>query len=145
MKKERYIVPAYGPDIDALKVALQALEILGGKFNSEVAIVVQALKNADSTVLNKVIPEKQLKSLIKGGSLMLGDNKVPLSLVSQKTINNTRAAVLLGVFASEKMIQKIESSVSCKAVIILPWAGEADVKEWKIKWSPTILDLSEKT
>lgn len=144
MKKERYLVPAYGPDINVLKVALQTLEVLGAKLNSAVAIVVPALKHADSTILNKVVPEKQLKSLIKGGTLTLGDSNIPLSLVSQKTLNNTKATIFLGVFASEKMIQKIESSVTCKALIIPPWAGELDVEEWEKKWSPTILDLNEK-
>lgn len=145
MIKERYLVPAYGPDVDALRVALQALEILGAKLKSDVAIVVPALNHAESTILNKIIPEKQLKMLIKGGSFTLGDNKVQLSLVSQQTLNKTRASVLLGVFASKKMIQKIESSITCRALIILPWAGDEDIKDWEEKWSPVILDLNEKT
>ena len=145
MINERYLVPAYGPDVEALQIALQALEIVGTKLNGEVAIVVPALKHADSTVLNKVIPENQLKSLIKGGSLTLGESKIPLSLVSQKTLNNTKASVLLAVFASAKMIEKIESSASCEALIVLPWAGEVDVEKWKKKCTPTILDLNEKT
>lgn len=144
MKKERYLVPTYGSDVNTLEIALKTLEILGNKLNSNVAIVVPALKYADGTVLNKVFPEQLLKSLINGGSLMLGDKKVSLTLVSQKTLNNTRARVLLGVFASEKMIKKIESLISCKAVIILPWGDEANIKEWKNKYSPTILDLNEK-
>ena len=145
MIKERYLVPAYGPDEDALRTALKSLEILGVKLKSDVAIVVPALNHAHSTILNKIIPEKQLKLLIKGNSLTLGESNIKLSLVSQKTLNNTNAKVLLAVFASKKIIQKIEASITCRAVIILPWAGEIDIKEWKEKWSPVVLDLNEKT
>lgn len=144
VKKERYLVPAYGPDVNALQIAMQALEIVGAKLNSEAAIVVPALKYAKDTILNKVIPEKQLKTLIKGGSLAIGDSAVPLSLVSKKTIHNTSAGVMLGVFASKDMIEKIESSIYCKAIIVLPWAGDEDIKEWKDKWSPVTLELNEK-
>lgn len=145
MIKERYLVPAYGPDEDALRTALKSLEVLGVKLKSDVAIVVPALNHAHSTILNKIIPEKQLKLLIKGNSLTLGESNIKLSIVSQKTLNNTNAKVLLGVFASKKIIQKIEASITCRAVIILPWAGEIDIKEWKEKWSPVVLDLNEKT
>ena len=145
MIKERYLVPAYGPDVEALTIALQSLKILGAKLKSDVAIVVPALNHAHSTILNKVIPEHQLKKLIKGHSFTLGNSNVQLSIVSQKTLYKTNAKALLGVFASKKMIQKIEASISCRALIMLPWTGDADIKEWKEQWSPTILELNQQS
>jgi len=142
---EIYLVPAYGPDEAALSVALQSLSILGKKHNSDVAIVVPGLKHASGTVLKNLIPEQQLKRLAKGDVLTLGEDNIPLSMVSPLTLGKTRAQVLLGIFASKKMIKKIESYPACKAIIILPWAGEEDVSEWKAQWSPTVLDLNEKT
>ncbi|ATI03142.1 MULTISPECIES: hypothetical protein [Cycloclasticus] len=142
---DRFLVPAYGPDEKALGIALQSLGILGNKYNSDIALVVPALKHADGTILKRLIPEQQLKELSKGKTLLFGEDNIPLSMVSPLTLNKTRAQVILGVFASKKMINKIESKADLKAIIILPWAGEADIKEWKDTYSPTILESNEKT
>ena len=142
---ERYVVPAYGPDEKALAVALVALETLGEKHDCEVAIVVPALKHASGTILARVLTEPHAKRLANGEKVRLGKAGVVCSMASPLTLKNSRAKVFLGAFASPGMIEKVEGHATVKAIVILPWAGEEDVAEWKSQHSPTVLSLPDES
>ncbi|MBF4291581.1 hypothetical protein, partial [Vibrio anguillarum] len=63
---ERFYVPAEGPDVEALNIALYSASILASERDSEIILVVPALKYASGTILNQCITEAALKKLTKG-------------------------------------------------------------------------------
>lgn len=73
MTKERFFVPAHGPDVNAVQVAVKALELLCEKHNSNGLVCVPALKHAEGTVLNRVWSEKHIKSLASGKILKINE------------------------------------------------------------------------
>ncbi len=50
---ERFYVPAEGPDVEALNIALYSASILASERDSEIILVVPALKYASGTILNQ--------------------------------------------------------------------------------------------
>jgi hypothetical protein len=74
MTKERFLVPAHGPEVNSVQVAIKALEILCEKHNFNGLICVPALKHAKNTVLNQVWPEKYIQNLASGKVLKIYEN-----------------------------------------------------------------------
>lgn len=72
---ERLYVPAEGPDVEALNIALYSASILASERDSEITLVVPALKYVNGTIINQCITEVALKKLTKGEVLQY--QKVP--------------------------------------------------------------------
>ena len=141
MKRERFLVPAYGPDINAISIGVKALELLCEKHNCDGLICMPVLKGAESTVLNQVWSEKHIKSLASGKVLKISE-KHSLSMCSPFTLKNHNAApLILALFASKDIIDKIEKSLGCKALIVIPWIQE-DTELWIKTYAPTVLSLT---
>ena len=138
MIKERYLVPSEGKDEDALKKALQVAVHMAEKYDSQLTLVVPALKHAEGTLLKYIVSEAQLKKLVNGETLLIGNN-VKLTIASTATFHKTTSKVLVALFASKKMLLKLEKSNYCEVLVVLPWAGSADTDEWQSKWSPVVL------
>ncbi|WP_038176234.1 hypothetical protein [Vibrio pacinii] len=140
---ERFYVPSEGPDVEALNIALYSASILANKFESELILVVPALKHATSTVLNQCIKETALKKLSKGEVLRYQD--VPIRMVSMKTLNPYRDnGVLLALWAGENMLSKIDESPNAKGVVALRWSGN-DVESWAKKHGAKELPTKQST
>ncbi|EGR2303325.1 hypothetical protein D0814_24540 [Vibrio parahaemolyticus] len=140
---ERFYVPSEGPDVEALNIALYSASILANKFESELILVVPALKHATSTVLNQCIKETALKKLSKGEVLRYQD--APIRMVSMKTLNPYRDnGVLLALWAGEHMLSKIDESPSAKGVVALRWSGN-DVESWAKKHGAKELPTKQST
>lgn len=138
--KERYLVPAFGPEAKALAVALAAVAVLCEKHKSDAVIVVPALKDVDTTVLTQVIPEAQLKQLASGNSLGIAGH-YKLSMSSKATYRQQRQPkVVFAPFASKELIEMIEGSRDCAALVVVPWNSE-DAKAWDTLEGVTILKV----
>lgn len=142
MTKERFLVPAHGPDMNAIQVAVKALELLCERHNSNGLVCVPALKHAEGTVLNRVWSEKYIKSLASGNALKINEH-FRVSMCSPFTLKNHHTApVILALFASKDMIEKVEKVEACKALLVVPWIPE-DSASWVKSYAPTVLSLSE--
>ncbi|MGY5842148.1 hypothetical protein ACXHQK_21655 [Vibrio chemaguriensis] len=140
---ERFYVPSEGPDVEALNIALYSASILANKFESELILVVPALKHATSTVLNQCIKETALKKLSKGSVLRYQD--APIRMVSMKTLNPySDNGVLLALWAGEHMLSKIDESPNAKGVVALRWSG-SDVESWAKKHGAQELPTKQST
>lgn len=144
MIRDRYLVPAEGKDLDALVKALQFAVRMAKKNDFTVTLVVPALKRAEGSLLKHVFSEAQLKRLRKGETLLI-DKNVKTTMASMFTVHNTNSEVLVALFASKEMIQKVENSQYCEVLIVLPWAGDGDTTEWQGEWSPVVLKSGTKT
>ncbi|HDZ9126302.1 hypothetical protein DD565_01955 [Vibrio cholerae] len=128
---ERFYIPAEGPDVEALNIALYSASILASERDSEIILVVPALKYASGTILNQCITEAALKKLTKGEVLQY--QKVPIRMTSLKTLNPYRDnGVILALWAGDKMLSKIDESPDTIGVIALRWVGD-DVEKWAKK------------
>lgn len=142
MTKERFLVPAYGPDVNAVQIAVKALEFLCEKHNSNGLVCVPALKHAEGTALNRVWSEKHIKILASGKVLKITGH-LGVSMCSPFTLkNNQSAPIILALFASKDMIDKVEKAWGCKALIVVPWILE-DTESWVKSYAPTVLSLPE--
>lgn len=142
MTKERFLVPAHGPDVNAVQVAVKALELLCDKHNSNGLVCVPALKHAEGTVLNRVWSEKHIKSLASGKVLKINERH-GVSMCSPFTLKNHHSApIILALFASKDMVEKVEKSWGCKALVVVPWIPE-DTESWVKSYAPTVLSLPE--
>jgi hypothetical protein len=140
MTKERFLVPAYGADVNAVQVAVKALELLCEKHNSNGLVCVPALKHAEGTVLNRVWSEKHIKSLASGKVLNINEHH-GVSMCSPFTLKSHHSApIILALFASKDMVEKVENSSGCKALVVLPWIPE-DTESWAKSYAPTVLSL----
>ena len=141
MTKERFYVPAHGPDKNALQTAIQAFKILCEKYDSNGLICVPALKHAENTILNQIWAEKSLKDLVNGKSLKINERQL-VSMCSQQTLkNHPSAQVILALLASNEMINKVERTHGCNALVILPWILE-DAELWVKAYAPQELSLA---
>ena len=135
MTKERFLIPAHGPDEGAVAVAVEALNILCEKHSSDGLVLIPALKHAADTILSKVWPQDQVKALAKGESLRLPCGQ-RVSMCSPFTLkNHASSAVILALFASKETIEKAEAALMCKAVVVVPWNSE-DSASWVLQHTP---------
>lgn len=140
MTKERFFVPANGPDVNAVQIAVNALELLCEKHHSNGLVCVPALKHAEDTVLNRVWAEKHIKSLSSGKVLKINEH-YGVSMCSPFTLKNHHSApVILALFASKDMVEKVEKSWGCKALVVVPWIP-GDTESWVKSYAPTVLSL----
>ena len=140
MIKDRFLVPAHGPDATAVAVGVEALSLLCEKHSTSGLVLMPALKHASGTVLGKVWPEKNVEALSKGKTLKLSSGH-SVSMCSPLTLkNHSSAQVILALFASKDMIEKAEGAWACKALVVVPWIPE-DVEFWVKQNSPTVLSI----
>jgi hypothetical protein len=138
MMKNRFLIPAVGPNVVAVQKAVVALEALCEKYNSNCLVCMPALKHAENTVLNQVWSEKNIKDLCKGKTLKLA-NKYSVSMCSKFTLKNYQGMqVILGLFASKDMVDALEKHIGCKALLVVPWI-EQDTDDWIKNFAPIVL------
>lgn len=143
MNKERFLVPAHGPDPTAVAIGVDALKVLCEKHKTNSIVLVPALKHAADTVLNQVLSERHVQELARGKTLKLSEQH-GVSMCSQATLkNHTSAPVVLALFASAGMIERAEKAWGCKALIVVPWIA-ADSEQWVTSYAPMILSIPAK-
>lgn len=140
---KRFYIPAEGPDVEALNIALFGASVLAEEYNSEIILVVPALKYAAGTILSQCLKEAALKKLVKGISLKY--NNVPIRMVSTQTFNPYRDnGVLVALWAGENMLKKIDQSPDAVGVIALRWVG-SEIDSWASKHQAKKLPVKQST
>jgi len=137
---KRFYIPAEGPDVKALHIALYGASVLAKEYKSEIILIVPTLKHASGTILSKVLKGESLKKLVKGASLKY-DN-APIRMVSTQTFDPYRDnGVLVALWAGNNMLKKIDQSDDAIGVLALRWVG-SEVEDWASKHKATKLQDS---
>lgn len=128
-----------------LQAAFRAAESLCRKPESgiaRVAILVPTKANAStSTTLGAHLGENVCKAFEKGQQVSICG--LPASLVTKKTLTNLPADTLvICVYASQDMMDRIDSFGRPAAIIALPYA-EHVIDPWISAWSPLINDIPQ--
>jgi len=141
---KRYLVPATGPDVSKIELALLKLESiceeLGG--NKDAILLIPTKNNLRGTSLETALGKDVADALYKGKSVKLnsGGN---LKLETERTFRGLwRSDIILGVYVTKKMLNMIDDAKDAKAVIVVPW-NIKDVKEWQMTWNPILIGESE--
>lgn len=138
LQRERFLVPAHGPDARAAALAFQAMEILCQKHDSDAVICVPVLRNVESTVLREVLTEKQLRMLAHGKVLSIA-NQYALRMCSTLNISRfPQCKIVLAVFALKALLDKLEAARWWKALVVVPWMP-GDVELWREMTSPKVI------
>lgn len=135
--RERYLINAIGDDHQATEAGVKKFLTLCQKHGDGI-IFVPTMQQVDSTLLGGVLGESLAKSLAKHKNIKLptGQN---IDLCSDKTFNNYKNGdVYLALWATESMIDKTETSYSCKASVVVTWL-EDDADKWIEQYKPTKL------
>lgn len=142
MSKTRILIPAYGINVKALEIGLAATQHICGAQKCNALLLVPALKEASSTALNQIFSSAQLKMLEKGNPLQFGSGQT-LTMCSPFTIKKHHTdGVIFAVFASAKIIDKIESAQGTKGLVVVTWNNE-DAKKWETSTSPKVVSAAE--
>jgi hypothetical protein len=143
VQRERFLIPAHGPDVVAVAAAIEAITVLCEKHDGDALICVPALKHAENTILKHVWSERQIKQLAQGKTLRIAD-KHKVDMCSPFTLKNHYGIpVILGLFASKDMIEKLEKLSWGVALVIVPWIPE-DKEAWEKKYAPKVLSFTKK-
>ncbi len=142
MPKTRILIPAYGVNVKALKIGLEATQHICDAQKCNALLLVPALKEASSTALNQIFGTAQLKVLEKGGPLQFSSGQT-LTMCSPFTMKNHRTdGVIFAVFASAKVIEKAEAALETKGIVVVTWNNE-DAKKWEASTSPSVVASAE--
>jgi hypothetical protein len=138
----RYIIQSHGPDLDAIKLAFKsAFQICTMESISEITLLVPAKGSFPNTVVGRFLGENVSKALCKGMKVKITDS-VYLTLESPKTFNPYGSCgMLIGVHLSRKDQDLMDSVISAKAIVLLPWTEE-EGKAWMSTWSPSVIGVS---
>ncbi len=131
MTANRFFIKAYGPDDDALKIALAWLAKEATRRQLPAVIVVY--QSDQGRALARVIGEAQAKGLLAGTPVKL--NGVDLSLVTMRKLGPMALSkkVALAVWLSDKDLAKVDDARPA-AMGIVPWA-EGDGEQWIESWN----------
>lgn len=133
---ERYCIPSYGASSDkkALTMALLLSVKVAKELQCPITLCVPALCHAETSILNNFFKPRLLRNLVKGKICKL-DNHIT-NMISTQTMNSFNIkGVIVGLWASKKMLIKIDKAKHAKAVITVPWIKE-DADVWVRKWAP---------
>lgn len=141
-KRERFLIPAHGPDVQAVATAIHVVEILCKKYNGDALVCMPAIKHSEHTILKHIWLEDQIKQLAQGKALRIADKHM-IRMCSPFTLKNHYGIpVVLGLFASKKMIEKLEGLSWGSALVILPWITE-DKEWWEKNHEPQVLSVAK--
>lgn len=135
---KRYLVPANGPEVEPIRIALALLAKLCEDLGKSAILLIPAKQSIQGTTLETALGTNAVKSLLQGRSVKLpgGGN---LRLKTQRTFQDGWTSdIIMGVYVTRKMLNQIDSADDAAAVIIVPWVMD-DVKEWRRTWNPQVL------
>lgn len=130
---ERFLIDAYGPDDDAVRVGMRWLVDYAREHGITMAtVLVPGVSNAENLT----------RSLGEVGTKLYRDRQayvdgVTISLATPRGggLGRHGRGPFLAVWADDRMVAKIEQ-VSPPAVCAIPWS-ETDLSVWKAAWSPS--------
>ena len=135
---QRYIIEDHGGNVENAKFMLsEAMRICQRDGMSRITLFVPNKGSFPSTVVGQFLGGVT-KKLCKGEAVCLTEN-ISLDLQSANKVRHIcHYEMIVGVYLSLESLFKLESEVSAKAIIFLPWM-EDEGKRWLSTWDATIL------
>lgn len=110
----------------------------------EVIFLVAAKPSLTSGPLHEALGATVHNALVKGKPVMLPSG-AQMRCETMKTLKwVSKPSVLIAVFASQDMMDKIDSLQNLVAVVAVPWTPDA-IKNWVATWSPVELGKPAKS
>jgi len=104
----------------------------------EVIFLVPAKASLTSGPLHEALGASVHSALVKGNPVKLPSG-VQMRCETMKTLRwVTKPSVLIAVFASQDMMNKVDSLQNLVAIVAVPWTSDA-VQDWEKTWSPKVL------
>lgn len=135
--KERYLIPADGPDVMAIQRAIVLLDELSARLNQQHAIMLIPSKQNLQGVIEQALGKQVTKALAQGKwvSLPSGAN---VRLETQRTFRDFGSQdLILGIYVTQRMLNQIDGAKQAAAVVVVPWTME-EVAEWQRTWNPKL-------
>lgn len=133
---DRYWVSAYGADENKLKVALITALEKASTLHKSAKIIVPALNSIEGTVLDNVIGAEAVNKLRKHESFIYpGKNgNVTVDMVSWKNFYRSIDGVLLLLWPSEDILEKVDAAPSVALIVALEWNNQTtELRNWAAK------------
>ncbi|MGD8564153.1 MAG: hypothetical protein PVG03_16555 [Desulfarculaceae bacterium] len=137
---QRWLIPANGPDVKAVKQAFNlTIKLCEDVLTDvkEIALLVPVKENLKHSTIEDALTEDICRSLLKGKSIPI-TNKSSLKLYTQRTFKRFSVDLVVCIYADDKLLGLVDDLIGPKACIVVPWLME-DIKEWARTWNPKIL------
>ena len=116
----RYLVPADGSQVEPIQTALALLSKLCQDFKRDGILLVPTKGNVRGTTLEEALGTEIAKALLKGEQVGLPGGQ-SLRLRTERTFRDSWTSdVIMGVYANERMLDKIDNARNAAAVIVVP-------------------------
>ena len=137
MNRERFLLKAYGDDVEGTRTGLiKALELL--ESYDLVVIVVPTIGKVADTMLVDVLGEVASKALIKNREITYPNNK-KIQLCGQATLKKYQYAdVYLALWGSKYLVSDIERLHKWRGFILVAWSEE-DHSLWEMNNKVTVI------
>jgi hypothetical protein len=129
---ERFFIPAYGPDDEALKDGFRWLfDYARENGSGEVAVEVPSVGSISN--LGRVIGDGNAKKLVKDRHLQV--DGVRLTVFTEKTApHRFEVGPVLAAWVDDKRLDKLDV-LNAPALCAIPW-DRTDIDGWKTAWNP---------
>ena len=140
---KRYLIPAYGPEIEPVRKAFRLAVELSQQLDSQVEVVmVTPVKNLRETAIEIVIGKEYTKALEKGQKVRLCENAL-IGFESERTLNEYRSyGILIAFYPNKRLLDKIDSIRDLEHIIVVPWTMES-IENWAGTWAPVVIGDSK--
>lgn len=135
---KRYLVPAHGSQVDAIKAALALLQELCNEFQRAAILLLPTQRHIQSQTMETAVGQHIARALVKRKLVSLpgGWN---LTLKTARTFRDSWTSdVILAVYPTKQMLDQIDTATNAAALIVVPWTME-EVTQWRRAWNPHVL------
>ena len=141
VKMQRYLIENHGPnEANVSFMFRESLRICQRDGLSRITLCVHSKREFPTTIVGQMLGDA-VKKLCQGQTVILPGN-LPLDLVCASKIQfSCNYEMIIGVYLSLDAIYKLDSILSAKAIMFLPWT-ENEGKMWLSTWRATILGVN---
>ncbi|MFJ4088462.1 hypothetical protein [Pseudomonas psychrophila] len=136
---KRLVIPEDDQGPDRIIQALQyANQICDKGAADEVVFLVPVKNSLDSGSLKARLGPSMHRALVKGEAVKLPSGKI-LRCETLSTLRwLTKRSVVIAVYATQNMMDKIDTLDNLVAVVALPWTATS-IDSWQRTWSPQVI------
>lgn len=135
---ERYVVPAEGPQAEAITRAYALLDEKCAHFGRNAIILVHKKDTLRRRTVEQGLGTDVAARLLKGQQVVLPGRGL-VTLKSERTFRYSFSSdIILAIYPSQRMLGQIDEANCATAIIVLPWRME-DLREWQRMWNPHVV------
>ncbi|PRA33723.1 hypothetical protein [Pseudomonas poae] len=141
---QRLLLPDTNQSPLHILAGVKIADRLGETSNTlEVIFLVPAKASLTSGALHEALGSTVHNSLVKGKPVTLPSG-AQMRCETMKTLQwVTKPSVIIAVFASQDMMDKVDALQNLVAVVAVPWTPDA-IEDWNKTWSPQVLGKPKK-